>query len=189
MKKLSVLIQYAGLELRVCKNDAGDDVTPLKPISDLFGLSWADQHKKLKNSPWLSRFWGVCIGDIPHAGGQKREQICILLQRVNSFLSAINPDRVRAAGNVSGAEYLEQKLVEWADALHDYEVHGEAINQNHIKHREALRRDRMALMSMYNTKNATSDADDRTQITRVIRQASAELGLPYQSDLLDGGND
>lgn len=189
MKNLSVLILFAGLELRVYKNDAGDDVTPLKPISDLFGLKWEKQRLKVTESTILREQLGTCTLLVGGADGQNRLQTCITLEGVFGYLMGISSERMFANGNPEGAKNLNAKIKEWQIALRDYEVHGEAINQNHIKHREALRRDRMALMSMYNTKNATRDADDRTQITRVIRQASAELGLPYQSDLLDGGND
>lgn len=33
----------------------------------------------------------------------------------------INPERVRANGNITGADFLQQKIEEWANALHDYE--------------------------------------------------------------------
>lgn len=181
----SINVVYAGMHLAVIKNAEGDEVTPLKPISDLFGLSWTDQHKKLRNSAWLSRFWGVCIGDIPHASGQNRDQTCIKLIHVSSFISSINPDRVRAAGNEGGADFLEKKSLEWAMALHDYETLGEAINLNHIKHKDAVCRQASALTRIINSKLRTKNAADINALSMAASKVAAELGIPYQVDLLD----
>lgn len=186
MKNITIAIKYAGLELPIVKNDKGEDVTPLKPIADLFGLSWSDQHKKLSAGAEMAEYLGVCIGDIPHAGGQKREQTCIKLSRVAAYLMAINPDRVRAAGNIAGASYLIEKMNEWADALHDYELLGEAINLNHEKHRSSLRRDRICFAQMIRIKNSTPAANDRSALSQVISTMAAELGATYQPDLLEG---
>lgn len=200
--KIIYSIVYAGLQLPVLKNEQGKDVTPLKPIAELFGLSWTDQHKKLSGSAYLREHLGICMGDIPHAGSQKvaksnvctplmggadsqkREQICILVSRVAAYLMTISPDRVRAQGNIDGAKFLMEKQEEWADALHDYEEIGVAINMKHIKQQEQLRKTRMALVSVIGVKNKTADAADRKAVTAVIAQMTAELGLPYQPDLL-----
>lgn len=182
--KIIYSIVYAGLQLPVLKNEQGKDVTPLKPIAELFGLSWTDQHKKLNGSAYLREYLGVCMGDIPHADLQKRGQVCILLSRVAAYLMTISPDRVHAQGNIDGAKYLMEKQEEWADALHDYEEIGVAINMKHIKQQEQLRKTRMALVSVIGVKNKTADAADRKAVTAVIAQMTAELGLPYQPDLL-----
>ena len=46
MSKILIAIEYAGLQLQIGKNEQGQDITPLKPISDLFGLEWERQRKK-----------------------------------------------------------------------------------------------------------------------------------------------
>lgn len=127
MSKVSFIIEYAGLQLQIAKNEQGEDVTPLKPISDLFSLQWPRQYKKVTESELLSKYLGVCTVHMYHAGGQNREQTCILLSRVAAFLMSISPDSVRASGNETGADFLIEKLNEWADALHDYETFGVAI--------------------------------------------------------------
>ena len=131
MSKVTFSIQYAGLELQVIKCATGAEVVPLKPISDVFGLQWETQRKKVTGSDFLARRLGTCTVPGHGAGGQIREQTCILLSRVAAYLMGINPDQVRIQGNASGADFLEQKIQEWDDALHDYEELGVAINLNH----------------------------------------------------------
>jgi P22_AR N-terminal domain len=185
MSKISIAIEYAGLQLQIGKNEQGQDVTPLKPIADLFGLEWKRQHKKVTESDYLNRFMGVCIVPMYHAGGQKREQTCILLSRVAAFLMSINPEQVRAQGNETGADYLEEKLHEWADALHDYEEIGAAINMNHARSLEALRKQRVSFAQMINIKNKTEELCDRRALGHVVKKMAEEIGIPYQSDLLE----
>lgn len=183
--KISFNIQYAGLQLQVGKNANGDDVTPLKPISDLFGLQWEVQREKITKSEFLSRFFGICTPLMGGADGQKREQNCILLSRVASFLMSINPEKVRAAGNINGADFLEAKITEWADALHDYEELGLAVNLNHLKTQEALRKQRASFAHMIGIKNKTACLEDRQALGQVVKQMAGELGIPYQTDLTE----
>lgn len=112
--------------------------------------------------------------------------IYIRLDRVAAFLGTINPDRVLAAGNLSAAEYLESKISEWDDALHDYEELGVAINLNHAKSQESLRKQRASFAQMIGIKNRTPSENDRQAISHVIGQMADELGIPYQTDLIDG---
>ncbi len=183
MSKVIFSISYAGLTLPVVQNAQGKDCTPLKPISDLFGFKWEEQRKKVTNGEYLSRYLGTCTLDIRGAGDQNREQTCILLKRVAAYLMGINPDKVRAAGNVGGAKFLEEKQEEWADALHDYEEIGFAANLNHERHQELIRKKRMALVSLIGAKNRTAGAGDRGVLTCSIAALAAELGIPYQPDL------
>lgn len=214
--KIVFSIMYAGLQLPVLKNEQGQDVTPLKPISDLFGLKWEEQRKKVTGSEYLSRFLGVCtltswgagsqkqaditphVGgagaqkaqktdtctpDIRGAGGQIRAQTCILVSRVAAFLMSINPEKVKAIGNRSGAKFLEEKQEEWADALHDYEEIGVAVNVNHIKQQEQTRKLRTAFFQAMGVQNKTENPAARKAIGQVVQQMAAELGVQYQPDL------
>ena len=188
MSKISFSIEYAGIQLPVAKNANGEDVTPLKPISDLFGLQWERQRKKITQSEFLNRFLGVCTVPMYGAGGQKREQICILVSQVSYFLMNINLDQVRAQGNISSADFLEQKITEWVAAIHDYELLGQAINLNHVKHQEALRKQRASFAQMIGVKNKTAELPDRHALSHVVKQMAGELGIPYQIDLVDDSN-
>lgn len=139
MKHIAISIEYAGLMLPVVKNEQNTEIVPFKPLVGVFGLDWMTQYKKIQ-SPWMTRHLGVCVGLMPYAGEGKREMVCIRLDRVASYLATINPDRVRANGNTDAADFLEAKLTEWADALHDYETFGSAHNPRHADALLAARR-------------------------------------------------
>lgn len=116
MAKTPFSIQYAGLTLWIAQNSQGQEVTPLKPITDLFGLQWKGQLHKFTNSPNLKNRFGITVISLPAQDGQNRGQTCILLSRVSSFLMSICFERVRSAGNRDGAAFLIAKQKEW-DAL------------------------------------------------------------------------
>jgi hypothetical protein len=180
-----VSIHYAGLWLPVVKNAQGEDCVPLKPIVELFGLRWQRQRQKVTDSPFLSRHFGVCDIHMYTESPQNQGETCILLSRVAAFILSINPDRVRAAGNAAAADFLERKLEEWADALHDYESLGVAVNLSHARAQETVRKQRAAFAQMIAVKNRAADPSDRQALSRVIGQMANELGIPYQPDLLD----
>lgn len=185
MSKITFMIEYAGLQLQVVKNEAGEDVTPLKPISDLFGLKWEKQRLKVTEGGYWPRFLGTCTPPGGGAGGQIREQNCILLSRVTAYLMSINPEQVRVQGNADGAEFLMKKQEEWADALHDYEQLGAAVNLNHVKVIAATNRQRMQFAQMMGIKNKAVEAADRKAMSQIMKQMAAELAIAYQPDLLD----
>ncbi len=176
MNPISISIQYAGMTLQVVKNDAGDDVTPLKPFADMLGLKWETQRKKVTESPFYRRYLGVCTLPTGGADGQKREQTCILVSRVAGFLMSISPDRVRNGGdNEEGAQFLEEKLTEWADALHALETYGVAFKS----HRKEARSDLIALLK---TRPLTENPRERAAVSRLIAEAFADLGQPLEEE-------
>lgn len=186
MSKITFNIEYAGLQLAVGKNERGEGVTPLKPIvTEVLGLDWMTQYNKVTKSPFLMRELGICVGLKPYANDQKREQICIKIDRLAYYLMTINPDRVRANGNISGAEYLEAKISEWADALHDYEEIGVAFNLNHHKMQEFRQKADRSLAQIIAIKNKTEPKNDRHLLEKMIRAQAKEAGHVYQPDLLD----
>lgn len=97
---------------------SGDlEVIPLKPIAEEVGVSWAGLWKKLKqNDAYFSRIFGVCVCDFLWLG-QVRKLKSIRIDRVSPFILTINPRRVRAGGNVSAADAIEEMHSEWVDAL------------------------------------------------------------------------
>lgn len=183
MSKISFSIQYAGLTLPVIKNATGEEVVPLKPIADLFGLKWEEQRKKVTDSAYFVKFLGTCTPAIRGAGDQIRAQTCIRLSRVAAYLMSINPERVKAQGNEDGAKFLIEKQEEWADALHDYEELGVAVNLNHAKTQEVLRRHRMSFAQLISIKSKTPDEVDRRALGSLIEKMAGELGLPYQREI------
>ena len=115
------------------------------------------------------------------ADGQRREQNCILLSRVAAFLSGVSPERVQAAGNLDGADYLIAKQEEWADALHDYEELGVAINLNHHRVQGAKVN---ALIRAVALRGKTENQTDRTLMGHLVARLASDIGLPYQPELV-----
>lgn len=183
MKHITISIEYAGLTLPVVKNEEGIELVPLKPVSDIFGLDWKNQYRKVTDE-WPARYLGVCMGVIAHAGDQKREMVCIRLDRVAAYLMTINPDRVRAAGNTTGADFLEARLNEWADALHDYETLGTAVNERHLAGQATLRAANAAV-KLIRAKALAASAADRGLIDGLLKNLSRENGIPYQPEFLE----
>lgn len=97
----------------------------------------------------------------------------------------INPERVRSHGNIQSADYLEQKMTEWANALHDYEELGIAINMNHVRAQDALRKQRTSFVQYMGVLNKTPEMTNRRAITEILKQVAGEIGIEYQPDLLD----
>lgn len=184
MKHIIISIEYAGLTLPVVKNDHGADCVPLKPICDLFGLKWETQRVKVGLN-FYSRYLGVSVEKSwvatplkGGASGEYQEQTCIRLDRVAAFMMTINPDRARANGNESGADFLQAKLIEWADALHDYETFGVAHNPRHADARLALQRTDVLLRAIRQASRAKSVAE-RSLLNTLVAQLAAESGLKY----------
>lgn len=176
MNPITLSIQYAGMTLQVVKNDAGEDVTPLKPFADMLGLKWESQRKKVTESPFYSRYLGVCTPLSGGADGQKREQTCILVSRVAAYLMSISPDKVRSSGgNEEGAQFLEEKLTEWADALHALETYGVAFKS---RRKEA----RSELHALFKTRTLTENPRERAAVSRLIAEAFVELGQPLEAE-------
>lgn len=119
MKPISLNLNFSGVILPITDCEDGYQRVPLKPICEVIGLSWADQHKKMQ-TPYFVRRMGTCVGDIPYAG-QTRQMVLIRLDRVAAYLNTLNPDSVRSAGNEASADFLEAKHQEWDDLIHAYE--------------------------------------------------------------------
>lgn len=183
MSKITFAIEYAGLNLQITKNEQGEDVTPLKPIADLFGLQWKVQRKKVTESEFYRRHLGVSDTPRRTSNPTYANEIFIRFDRVAAYLMTINPDQVRSQGNESSADFLENKIKEWSDALHDYEEMGVAINMNHARAQDALRKQRDSFSRMMVVKNKLADAADQRAVGYVAQQMAAELGVPYQLDL------
>lgn len=190
-----VCITYAGILVRVVKYQ-GVEYVLLKTISDAIGVDWRRQRQKVIDSPWLRRRLGVIEadllaetensgGDVPASNPTYGLPIYIRLNRVAAFLGTINPDKVRAAGNLSASECLESKISERDDALHDYEELGVAINLSHAKNQDVTERQFMRVASILKTKAQLKEAKERQLMDAMIAQAAEDLGIAYQPDMLD----
>lgn len=174
-------LEFAGINLPVNKDGEGREIVPVKPISDVFGLEWGRQHKKMQ-TPYLTRRLGVCIGLMYHAG-QLREMVCIRLDRVSTFLNQIEPERVRGGGNETGADFLEAKQEEWDDVIHEYESRQGGMLQAISGETRTKAINIRLYLSVLRAKRDTSDEADRTALTTMAKALAAEAGAPYQPDL------
>ncbi|HMV53614.1 MAG TPA: phage antirepressor N-terminal domain-containing protein [Rhodocyclaceae bacterium] len=182
---VSMNLEFAGVVLPVAQDENGRDVVPLKPIAEVFGLKWDVQRVRVSR-PEMVRRMGTCTPVIRGAD-QAREMVCIRLDRVAAWLNTLNPERVRAAGNADGADFLEAKQTEWDDLLHAYELERGGVFATQAARSAAARERQMRLLyTGLKLKNATGDARDRQVLTKLCEQTAAELGVPYQPELTAG---
>lgn len=179
MNQVRINLEFGGALLPLSKNEAGQDVVPLKPICEAIGLSWADQHKKMQ-APYLTRRLGICIGVIPYAD-QTREMVCIRLDRVSAYLYTVNPDRVRVNGNEAAADYLERKHSEWDDLIHQYETQNGQFQNVASAKIISIR----AFLAVSREMRMVEDKKMRGALGVIAGSLAAEVGASYQPDLLD----
>ncbi len=118
-KMVSIGLHFGGVLLPIIECADGFQRVPMKPICEEVGVDWANQHKKVQ-APYFVRRMGICIEEILYAG-QTREMVAIRIDRVESYLNTLNPDLIRAAGNIDSADWLEAKHAEWDNVLHAWE--------------------------------------------------------------------
>ena len=73
------------------------------------------------------------------------------------------------------------KQDEWADALHDYEELGVAINLNHHRVQGAKVN---ALIRAVALRGKTENQTDRTLMGHLVARLASDIGLPYQPELV-----
>lgn len=192
--KITMIINYAGLQLPVYKSSIGEDITPLKPIVDLFGLVWRDQRAKIMGNDFYRNHLGIY--EQPRNINQVRlsspadevnltsntisegdnptylPEVFIRIDRIASYFMTINPERVRANGNITGADFLQQKIEEWADALHDYESLGVAFKDKN-KH---INNELMQIMKM----RQMAIGQEKLVFSKMLQSKLVEFG--YQAD-------
>ena len=180
-KHIAITLEFADIDLPVIQNDQGHDIVPLKPISDLFGLEWRRQYKRMQTPAYTKRM-GTCMGLMYHAG-QRREMVCIRLDRVIAFLNGINPENVRAAGNADGADFLVAKQEEWDDVLHAYEQQNGIFATEQDRAARNRSRDLRDFIALHKAKVSASD-QDRAVFDGLLQQQATTLGVPYQPELI-----
>lgn len=176
-------LEFSGALLPVELNEQGQQVVPLKPIVEVIGLSWQTQMEKVQGV-YLKRRLGTCIQPSLYAG-QRREMVCVRLDRVAAYLNTINPDMVRAQGNESSADFLEAKHEEWDNLIDAYE-RGYGIlakNGKGVGRKQPAVRD---FLSVLRAKKQADVEQDRKVLELLARQIAEDLGTPYQGDFLDG---
>lgn len=183
MNQIKINLDFGGALLPIVKNEAGQDIVPLKPICDVIGLKWESQRVKISDS-YLTKRLGICTTCTPPRGGagQVREMVCIRLDRVGAFLYTVNPNQVRVNGNEAAADYLERKHAEWDDLIHQYESqNGQLIQRVASAKIISIK----TFLAVGREKRATADVRDRRVLEAIARDLAADIGAPYQPDLLD----
>lgn len=176
-KVISIGLAFGGVVLPIVEGEDGFQRVPLKPICDVVGVKWDDQRTKVQKG-YLARRLGTCTPVIRGAD-QDREMVAIRLDRVASFLSTINPDRVRAAGNEDAADWLEAKHQEWDEVLHQYELAKGDMFREKSARNTAIR----TFLAVAKEKRVAADNADRKALGAILKGLADDLNIPYQHEL------
>lgn len=193
---LSHIIFFHGINLIVRKYQ-NTEYVPLKPIVESIGIDWRNIKRNMENADNQQLYGAVNIlspepdvftghmtqekvvenfsnDDSEHKSTknmQFSDLFCIRLDRVTMFLARVNTSKVRASGNESTADYLLFLQQEWADALHDYESTGIAVNKTVFDNTKQLK----VLVDIY------SKLTDKQQKLIISKQIDHALGV-HRSD-------
>lgn len=173
-KMISIGLAFGGVVLPIVDGEDGFQRVPLKPICDVIGVLWENQRNKVQGG-YLARRLGVAT---PLMGGGV-PMVCIRIDRVASFLSTINPDRVRANGNFDAADWLEAKHQEWDNVLHEYELAKGDMFRERSSRNTSIR----AFVAVVREKRVASDPADRRALSQILCGIAGDLNIPYQLDL------
>lgn len=176
-KMIAIGLNFSGVLLPIVDGEDGFQRVPLKPICDVVGILWERQRIKVQ-SGYLARRLGICT-ILMGGAGQDREQVAIRIDRVASFLSTINPDRVRANGNIDSADWLEAKHQEWDDVLHEYEMAKGDMFREKSARNTAIR----TFLAVAKEKRNAADEVDRKALSSILHGLAGDLNIPYQIDL------
>lgn len=169
-------LQFCGALLPVETNDQGQDIIPLKPLVDILGLDWEKQRIRV-SSHYLSRRLGICTHPMGGAG-QRREMVCILVNKVASYLFTINPEQVRAQGNASSADFLEAKHDEWDNLLALYEKERGGLIVKGSKRTARKQASYDDYLKITRAKDKAQSEPEKKVLDFMARQIARDLGVP-----------
>lgn len=181
MSTVLISIEFTGRRLDVFKTDDGREVTPLKPIVELFGLNWKMQQRKFQERPAFARNLGVCTHIVMGAGGQKRDQICIEVDGVAPYLITLNSDLIRAKGNSIAADFLEAKFLEWKKVLAEYHRHGSVGLAREERRELMILKRSMVGARMITLYERVKEPRMKLLIDQFIADLAKSLGYAYES--------
>lgn len=127
--KFIVVIDYAGLRIDVFMNGQDKPVTPLAGLAGTLGLDGPSELARVQDSEWLPEGLGLQVID---------GQACILAKQVFRWLMSLEPEAMVSAGNTAGADLWLKAVDRCADALHEYEQTGSAVNFAHPSVKAAM---------------------------------------------------
>lgn len=194
-------IRFHGLTLLVVESDGIQFVAP-KPISDLLGLDWRNQRAAIQAgdnavlygarrliSPVFNALERGDITPLPPSGdpsgeepatenlsqnGERRADLYIRLDRAQMFLARVNTSRVRSHGKADVANYLLALQIEWAEALHAYQLHGVAVKQGSMAERR--------LLGDLMKSRVLAHPREKRAFDKMIADTLNELGYPVEPD-------
>lgn len=176
-KMISIGLHFSGVVLPIVECEDGYQRVPMKPICDVLGLKWENQRMKVQGG-YLARRLGICT-PLMGGAGQDREQVAVRIDRVASFLSTINPERVRANGNTDAADWLEAKHQEWDDVLHQYELaRGDLFRERSTRNTSIK-----TFLAVVKERRIAKDEADRKALGEILKGLAGDLNIPYQLEL------
>ena len=180
---IHVQLEFASVLIPIANNEKNQPVVPLKPISDVFGLDWENQRKKISQT-YLAKRLGTCTVFF-NGANMGREMTAIRLDRVAIYLYTLNPDLVRNKGNESAADFLEARHAEWDDLIHRYEsAHGVLAKARQPATRKAPTYNDFLKITTALRKAETEP--QRQALDFMARQIARDLGAPDFSDSPEG---
>ena len=127
-RTLDLNFDFTALALPIGRHRAGVDVVPLQPICKALGLDWEIERARVHDPDGWQRF-GSCLFAIKYAG-ERREMVCIRLDRVIAFLATIDLDTIPKQGNDAAIAFLLRKQKEWGAVLWRHSL-GPALGVQH----------------------------------------------------------
>lgn len=106
MPSSQITVPFHGSTLLIVDHN-GEPYTPMKPIVEGMGLSWASQTVKLNKSP---ERWGVSLIETPSID-RHNAVLCLPLRKLCGWLQTIQPNRVRVD--------IRDKVIEYQNKCDD----------------------------------------------------------------------
>lgn len=196
-KYIKPVLVILGIEIRTIEIN-GIAYVSARGTTDVFSLDWRTQ-KRLLLERDSAILYGVIDISAPEFSvfasqdsrkkGQhsdREDVIYLRMDRAMMFIAQVSTAHMRAKGNHEGADAILAKRIEFAQALHDYETLGIAINRNHFGAEEMRRKQRLAVVNLIQAKAKTAEKAERRLIDNLIAEAASEIGASYQPDIVDG---
>lgn len=200
-----------GKEIRTIEID-GVAYVSARGTTDVFSLNWAKQKRQLEDKDSIILYGVIDISALEFADyrdprvtitGKNRgenaditsissgyradrdDSIFLRMDRAMMFIAQVSVANMRANGNHEGADAILAKRIEFAQALHDYETIGIAINRNHFGQEQMQLKKHDTVLKAVRLLNATATKPERRVVQSMIAKLSPDVGLSYQPDLID----
>jgi hypothetical protein len=116
-----IKVPFYGDEILVIEEN-GQRYVGMKPIVAALGLDWSQQVKNIKSDPVLSSVMGLT--PITGSDGKTYKMLCLPLEYLNGWLFKVPASRYKGWKREAVIRYQKKCYL----ALHDYFIHGAAVN-------------------------------------------------------------